>query len=259
MGTHCLTEVTSKNIMKFLALAIIFLSCLCAVLAMPYPMPYPYPYAMPDEPGYAAPAYGGAIGRVKIQAYRGPSKPGNGVYDTFAPWGFYVSQPKDNFGATYHHRSDLSHARVARSAFPQNDQPAFAWLDGIRLDGIKSAEEQIAAGSGHAGGDAVDYGAYTGGYGAFGWYSDHPNHEGVGHRRRRRSPQDMIGAPLRYAPAPLAPSYDQYEADLASAGSNAYAKGPKGRVGPVYTFVKTDPKANFKWGVRHVAGVQYGK
>ncbi len=24
-----------------------------------------------------------------------------------------------------------------------------------------------------------------------------------------------------------------------------------GIVGPVYTFVKTDPKANFKWGVRH--------
>merc|ERR1712051_724399 len=182
--------------------------------------------------------------------------------------------------------------RVARSAFPQDAQPAFAIPDGIR-----AAEEQIAAGSGPspaiAGGDAVDYGAYTGGYGAFGWYSDHPNHEGVGHRRRRRSPQDMMGAPLRYAPAPLAPSYDQYEADqalagftayakhpkgrvgselrfrrspqeeaalgaplryasaplapsydqyeadLASAGSNAYAKGPKGRVGPVYTFVKT--------------------
>ena len=33
-----------------------------------------------------------------------------------------------------------------------------------------------------AGGDAVDYGAYTGGYGAFGWYSDHPNHDGIGHR-----------------------------------------------------------------------------
>ena len=32
--------------------------------------------------------------------------------------------------------------------------------------------------------DAVDYGAYTGGYGAFGWYSDHPNHDGIGHRRR---------------------------------------------------------------------------
>jgi len=42
-----------------------------------------------------------------------------------------------------------------------------------------------------------------------------------------------------------------------------YGKAPKsykkGRVGPVYTFVKTDPYANFKWGVRHVAGVQYGR
>merc|ERR1712121_399398 len=34
---------------------------------------------------------------------------------------------------------------------------------------------------------------------------------------------------------------------------------PKGRVGPVYTFVKTDPQANFKWGVRHRAGLQYGR
>merc|ERR1739842_157245 len=69
--------------------------------------------------------------------------------------------------------------RVARSAFPQEAPPAFAIPDGIR-----AAEEQIAAGSGPspaiAGGDAVDYGAY----GAFGWYSDHPNHEGIGHRRR---------------------------------------------------------------------------
>merc|ERR1712086_1245259 len=54
-------------------------------------------------------------------------------------------------------------------------------------------------------------------------------------------------------------SYDQHEADQSVAGSTAYAKPHKGRVGPVYTFVKTDPKANFKWGVRHVAGVQYGK
>ena len=37
------------------------------------------------------------------------------------------------------------------------------------------------------------------------------------------------------------------------------APAPRGRVGPVYTFVKTDPHANFKWGVRHVAGVQYGR
>ena len=38
-----------------------------------------------------------------------------------------------------------------------------------------------------------------------------------------------------------------------------YAPKHKGRVGPVYTFVKTDPHANFKWGVRHRAGVQYGR
>ena len=48
---------------------------------------------------------------------------------------------------------------------------------------IRTAEEQIAAGSGPspaiAGADAVDYGAYTGGYGAFGWYSDHANFVGA--------------------------------------------------------------------------------
>merc|ERR1711936_823961 len=76
-------------------------------------------------------------------------------------------------------------SRQARSAFPDGPPgplagPAFAIPDNIR-----AAEGLIAAGSGPspaiAGGDAVDYGAYTGGYGAFGWYSDHPNHEGIGH------------------------------------------------------------------------------
>ncbi len=47
-------------------------------------------------------------------------------------------------------------------------------------------------------------------------------------------------------------------ADLPVAASS-YGPKHKGRVGPVYTFVKTDPEANFKWGVRHVAGSQYGK
>jgi len=31
----------------------------------------------------------------------------------------------------------------------------------------------------------------------------------------------------------------------------------KGRVGPVYTSVKTDEKANFKWSVKHKVGSQY--
>ena len=42
--------------------------------------------------------------------------------------------------------------------------------------------------------------------------------------------------------------------------AKGYGEGyTKGRVGPVYTFVKTDPKANFKWGVRHNVGTQYGR
>ena len=36
-----------------------------------------------------------------------------------------------------------------------------------------------------AGADAVDYGAYTGGYGAFGWYSDHANFVGADAKGRR--------------------------------------------------------------------------
>lgn len=47
-----------------------------------------------------------------------------------------------------------------------------------------------------------------------------------------------------------------------AAASGGYGSGggyQKGHVGPVYTFVKTDPKANFKWGVRHRVGSQYGR
>ena len=37
-----------------------------------------------------------------------------------------------------------------------------------------------------------------------------------------------------------------------------YSKKSKGKVGPVYTFVKTDHHGNAKWGVRHVVGAEYG-
>ncbi|KAI9561418.1 hypothetical protein GHT06_012375 [Daphnia sinensis] len=57
------------------------------------------------------------------------------------------------------------------------------------------------------------------------------------------------------APAPLVRVRRQDKYVAAASGGN-YGKGA---VGPVYTFVKTDPKANFKWGVRHRAGVQYGR
>ena len=45
--------------------------------------------------------------------------------------------------------------------------------------------------------------------------------------------------------------------DLTPAGSSHYGKHKPGKVGPVYTFVKTDPYAHFKWGVRHVVGKKY--
>lgn len=49
--------------------------------------------------------------------------------------------------------------------------------------------------------------------------------------------------------------------DQAGAGSDlidrGYHKHKPGKVGPVYTFVKTDPYAHVKWGVRHVAGKKY--
>ncbi|CAL4113239.1 unnamed protein product, partial [Meganyctiphanes norvegica] len=37
----------------------------------------------------------------------------------------------------------------------------------------------------------------------------------------------------------------------------SYGKYTPGKVGPVYTFVKTDYHGNFKWGVRHRAGTKY--
>merc|ERR1712061_259942 len=76
--------------------------------------------------------------------------------------------------------------------------------------------------------------------------------------RIRRSPQNDQLQPLQRIAERRQGQAAAYD-DQQLAGSSAYAPGPRGKVGPVYTFVKTDPKANFKWGVRHVAGVQYGK
>ena len=66
--------------------------------------------------------------------------------------------------------------------------------------------------------------------------------EGPPRPREKRDAPPAYGAPPSYAPEPV-----------------YHAPKHHGRVGPVYTFVKTDPQANFKWGVRHRAGSQYGK
>merc|ERR1712025_1177010 len=72
-------------------------------------------------------------------------------------------------------------SRSARAACPPPPGPSFALPKEIL-----AAEEQIALGSEYAetvkGDDAVDYGAYTGGYGAFGHYASYPNFEGIGGR-----------------------------------------------------------------------------
>ena len=77
----------------------------------------------------------------------------------------------------------------------------------------------------HAGPDHVDYGAYTGGYGAFGWYTDHPVLLGPGHRRKRQvSPSqfadDVQIQPSRFAQA--ARRRIQEEEDLDTASDAAY-------------------------------------
>jgi hypothetical protein len=86
------------------------------------------------------------------------------------------------------------HHRIRRQAPDEqqvsgnNGSPVFIEPAQRRDDGIpafsipaeiRQAEDAITAGSnnyahGSHGPDYVDYGAYTGGYGAFGWYSDHP-------------------------------------------------------------------------------------
>jgi len=80
---------------------------------------------------------------------------------------------------------------------------------------------------------------------------DEPAH----YRVRRQSDDEPISSrrsgPMIYDPIP--------PVDLATAGSDSYHHGgyKPGIVGPVYTFVKTDPYAHVKWGVRHVAGKKY--
>ena len=75
-----------------------------------------------------------------------------------------------------------------------------------------------------------------------------------GQRLRKQKPKFESDEVFR------APTFAEDRADLPTAGSSYAPKSyKKGKVGPVYTFVKTDYDANFKWGVRHVAGKQHGR
>ncbi|XP_064089679.1 uncharacterized protein LOC135203708 [Macrobrachium nipponense] len=80
----------------------------------------------------------------------------------------------------------------ASERVPIYAQPQAAYAEGadedvLLPDGSDRYERQAGHhGGGYGGGnDHVDYGAYTGGYGAFGWYSDHPVCINCGYHRRR--------------------------------------------------------------------------
>ena len=77
-------------------------------------------------------------------------------------------------------------ARQARMAQLEDiDSPSYTQFAQERDDIVTAASGPPAYGppaaAPHAGPDHVDYGAYTGGYGAFGWYTDHPVLLGPGH------------------------------------------------------------------------------
>merc|ERR1719232_1386909 len=76
-------------------------------------------------------------------------------------------------------------ARMAQQEDPDNYQSAPFPDQYERSDSAGAASGPPAYGppaaAPHAGPDHVDYGAYTGGYGAFGWYTDHPVLLGPGH------------------------------------------------------------------------------
>merc|ERR1711971_575941 len=111
MGTHCLTEVTSKNIMKFLALAIVFL--LVFAPFWPCLIQCPIHTHMPClmNPGMLHLRMVEPSVESRFKHTVGPSK--DAGYDSFAPWGFYVTQPKDDFGAhAYHYMNNKQHCSI---------------------------------------------------------------------------------------------------------------------------------------------------
>ena len=125
-------------------------------------------------------------------------------------------------------------ARMARQVQEDQDSYQYAPVDRDQYAPVDRDDRALAA-SGpsaygppaaapHAGPDHVDYGAYTGGYGAFGWYTDHPVLLGPGHRRRRQAPVQMADdfqvRPSRFAEA--ARRRIQEEEDLDTAADGAY-------------------------------------
>merc|ERR1711874_961248 len=63
---------------------------------------------------------------------------------------------------------------LARQARAAQDEDSYQIAPIQRQFDADTAASNAYAAPAPAGPDHVDYGAYTGGYGAFGWYTDHP-------------------------------------------------------------------------------------
>merc|ERR1712130_14967 len=74
------------------------------------------------------------------------------------------------------YRMPVGLARQARAAQDEDSYQSAPYYDAFAdsQDAQTSSSNAYSAPAPHAGPDHVDYGAYTGGYGAFGWYTDQP-------------------------------------------------------------------------------------
>lgn len=102
----------------------------------------------------------------------------------------YIAIPVEDLRLVRHARS-LPGVPQLREAIAPGRMPVFypdaadERLGEILLQDVSDSEQyQRQAehlGDGYGTNDHVDYGAYTGGYGAFGWYTDHPVCINCGH------------------------------------------------------------------------------
>ncbi|KAK3893752.1 hypothetical protein Pcinc_002455 [Petrolisthes cinctipes] len=88
------------------------------------------------------------------------------------------SSPDDTTTTNYHHMpfvpTYVQRARRQVSPVYVQNLPNVVEFENPEVVAASDRYERQAHGHSGYGDDHVDYGAYTGGYGAFGWYSDHP-------------------------------------------------------------------------------------
>merc|ERR1711997_520928 len=167
MGSHITDQTMNTNL-----LSVVFL--VASVSS--------YPFAFPDGPGgsYAGDNHFQYINVPAPAAFEWDYRRGNPDHNredhTFkAKW-------HDGYEGHGEHYWDYNHIGPKEPAYAP-PKPSYAPLrrqarqveEPDSFQSPHSTSNSNAYGAPHAAGpDHVDYGAYTGGYGAFGWYTDHP-------------------------------------------------------------------------------------